>query len=208
MQIVIGTNNRNKADEIISILKSKFSNLFDILSLSDFQQKIEIEETGETFAENAELKSKQIFSVLKIPVISDDSGLEVDILNGAPGVISARYAGKNASDQENRKKLIQELSNFSGDSFSAKFQCVICYYDGSNLIKGTGFCSGRIILTERGTNGFGYDPLFIPDGYDKTFAEMPAEIKNKISHRSNAFSDFLNNFQFFINQKFEREKKY
>ena len=202
MQIVIGTNNRNKANEIITIFKSNFSNLFDIKLLSDFQQKIEVDETGTSFAENAELKAKQIHQLLKVPVIADDSGLEVDILNGNPGVFSARYAGINASDSDNREKLIKELSKYPQDSYPAQFQCVICYYDGENLIQGQGICRGYIILQERGNNGFGYDPLFIPDGYKQTFAEICPDIKNQISHRSKALFDLLSNYKSFLNQKY------
>jgi len=201
MQIVIGTNNSNKSNEIITILESNFSNLFEFLTLSDFPQKIEVEETANSFAENAELKARGIYNQLHIPVITDDSGLEVDILNGQPGIYSARYAGENKNDSENRKKLIKELSRFGCDSFPAQFQCVICYFDGKNLIKGYGICRGKIILEERGKNGFGYDPLFIPDGYDKTFAELEPETKNRISHRSKALLDFVYNFNNFLNRE-------
>ncbi|MCE5304492.1 MAG: RdgB/HAM1 family non-canonical purine NTP pyrophosphatase [Chloroherpetonaceae bacterium] len=201
MQIVIGTNNAHKANEIISIIKSNFSDRFDFLTLADFlPNKIEINETGSTFSENAELKARGIFNILKVPVIADDSGLEVDILGGQPGVFSARYSGIGASDEDNRLKLVHQLSNFSDNIFPAQFQCVLCYFDGTHTIKGKGICMGSIILQERGSNGFGYDPMFIPEGYEMTFAELPPEIKNAISHRSKALSDFLNNFKSFINQ--------
>ncbi len=201
MQIVIGTNNHNKSNEIIKILESNFSNPFDFLTLSNFSQKIEVEETANSFAENAELKARGIYDILHIPVIADDSGLEVDILNGQPGIYSARFAGDNKNVSDNRKKLINELSHFEGDSFSAQFQCVICFFDGENLIKGFGTCHGKVILEERGRNGFGYDPLFVPEGYDKTFAELEPEIKNRISHRSQALKDFVNNFKTFLKRK-------
>lgn len=182
MKILLATNNHHKVEEI----KHKLSNLDGITFVTPRELGIELspDENGATFMDNAEIKARAFYQVAKIPVIADDSGLLVEQLNGRPGVNSARYAGENASDKENRDKLVSEL-DFSKDT-SARFHCVICLYDGTLDYFAHGVVHGKIIPDERGTGGFGYDHIFVPDGYDETFAEISQEVKNRISHRGNA----------------------
>ena len=182
-KIIIATKNKGKLNDIKEIFKDYD---IEILSFLDFDKSPDVEETGKTFEENAKLKAKACFDEYGIPSIGDDSGLVVEQLNGAPGIYSARYAGENANDFLNNEKLIKEIQKFS-EPHRAKFVCVASYYDGEKFISAYGEVNGRIITEPRGNNGFGYDPLFISNGYDKTFGEFSLEEKNKISHRSMAF---------------------
>lgn len=182
-KILIATKNKGKLYDIREIFKDLD---IEILSFNDFDNFPEVEETGKTFEENANLKAKACYEKFKIPSIGDDSGLVVEQLNGEPGIFSARYAGENANDFLNNEKLIKEIQKFP-EPHRAKFVCVASYYDGERFINAYGEVKGRIITGPKGKNGFGYDPLFIPNGYDKTFAELSHEEKNKISHRSMAF---------------------
>lgn len=181
--ILIATTNKGKMNDIREIFKDL--NL-EILSFLDFDDYPEVIEDGNTFESNAIKKAKAAYEYFKLPVIADDSGLSVEQLNGAPGVISARYAGENASDDDNNKKLIRELEKFPKPHL-AKYICVAVYYNGSHLKAVDGDCKGRIIKQGRGNNGFGYDPYFIPDGYELTMGELSLQEKNKISHRLKAF---------------------
>jgi XTP/dITP diphosphohydrolase len=156
----------------------------ELVSLNDFPEIPDIAETGSTFEENAWLKAEQVYKITGIPVIADDSGLEVDYLNGAPGVFSARYAGENAADDANCNKLLKKLAGI--EERKANFRCVIIYYDGKNKNIFEGICSGEIIHEKRGNKGFGYDPLFVPVGFIETFGELDEDIKNRISHRGRA----------------------
>ncbi len=183
MKIIFATQNAGKANEVKNIF---YDSVYEIISLADLKNNIEIEENGKTFYDNALIKAKSIFEIYKLPVIADDSGLEVEQLNGEPGVYSARYAGKNCTYDDNNKKIIKELRNFAEPHF-AKFVCTSIYYDGKYILTSVGELNGRIILQPRGRNGFGYDPIFQPDGYDKTLAELSLEEKNKISHRAKSF---------------------
>ena len=146
---------------------------------------IEIEEIGSTFEENSFLKAHGVMEAAGADAIADDSGLAVDALNGAPGVYSARFAGEGASDEENNAKLLRLLVEVPDEKRTARFVCVItlCRTDGT-VITAKGECRGRILRAPRGRGGFGYDPLFVPDGYDRTFAELNEEQKNIISHRA------------------------
>lgn len=182
-KILIATTNRGKLNDIREILKDLNLN---IISFLDFKDYPDVEETGETFEANARLKAEVAFEKYKIPVIADDSGLSVEQLNGAPGVISARFAGENATDEDNNKKLIRELEKHP-EPHLAKYICVAVYYDGNEFIEAYGECKGKIVKNGRGTNGFGYDPYFIADGFELTMGEMSLEDKNKISHRVRAF---------------------
>lgn len=184
-KIVLASKNRGKIKEVKHILQNSE---IELISLLDFEDFPEIEETGTTFRENAVIKAEAVYNRLGIPAIGDDSGLAVDQLNGGPGVYSARYSGENATDEKNNKKLIKELKNFP-EPHPAKFVCTAVYFDGRAYITAVGEIAGRIINEPRGENGFGYDPYFLPDGYDITTAEMPLEEKNKISHRSKAFNE-------------------
>jgi len=139
------------------------------------------------FEGNAKIKAEIIFNTFKLPTIADDSGIVALQLGNEPGIYSARYAGENANDEENNIKLIERLKSFP-EPHNAKFVCAAVYYFGADFIVAMGEIAGSIIKKPRGTNGFGYDPLFLPDGYEKTTAELPPEIKNKISHRFKAFN--------------------
>ncbi len=184
-KVVIATTNNGKLNEI----KRKFSDLgLNVLSISDFPGFPEIIEDGKSFEENAEKKARIVFEITGIPAIGDDSGLKVEQLNGEPGIYSARYSGEGATYDSNNKKLLEELEKFSLPHL-AKFVCVAVYFDGKNNFVKRGELSGQIIKTPRGTNGFGYDPVFIPDGFNVTLAEMTMEEKNRISHRAKAFGD-------------------
>jgi XTP/dITP diphosphohydrolase len=184
-RILIATTNKGKLTEIKKIL----SDLpFEFLSLSDFDLVPEVIEDKETFIENAKKKAKEIFDLFQIPVIADDSGLSVDQLGGKPGVYSARYSGVNSTDKKNNVKLVSELKGLPSPH-KARFISVAVYYNGVEYISATGELNGDIILEPRGKNGFGYDPLFIPDGYKNTLAELTFEEKNRISHRAKAFNE-------------------
>lgn len=188
-KILIASGNIHKISEIKSVLKMSPNIL--ILSLKDFGIKIVVKEDGKTLQENALIKAKKINSVLRMPTISDDTGLFVDALNGAPGIYSARYAGEIAGYKENRMKLLSEMRNVQRDKRSAHFKSVICFYvNDKEHYFFEGVCKGKIIYEEKGKNGFGYDSIFVPDGLNKTFAEMTDSDKNKISHRANALEQF------------------
>ncbi|WP_042275978.1 ribonuclease PH [[Clostridium] dakarense] len=192
-EVVIATNNAHKLEEIGSILED-----FDytIYSLKDVDLGgIEIVEDGKTFEHNALIKARTIAKLTNKISISDDSGLEVDAIGKKPGVYSARYAGENATDEENREKLVKALNNVPMSKRTARFVSAIAvvFPDGKEfVVRGT--CEGSIGFEEKGKNGFGYDPLFIVDGYNKTFGEIPATIKNSISHRANALKLMKNEF--------------
>ncbi len=184
-EVVIATNNAHKLEEIGAILEDFDYNIY---SLKDVDLGgIEIVEDGKTFEHNALIKARTIAKMTKMIAISDDSGLEVDAIGKKPGVYSARFAGENATDEENRQKLIKSLVNIPASQRTARFVSAIAvvFPDGKEfVVRGT--CEGTIGFEEKGKNGFGYDSLFIVNGYNKTFAEMPATIKNSISHRSNS----------------------
>ena len=183
MRIIIASGNKGKIKEVRNI----FSNsTFEIISLEEIGYNEEIEENGNSFEENAFIKADTIYNKYKLPVIADDSGLSVEQLNGNPGVYSARYAGENATYDDNNKKLISELENLPKPHL-AKFNCYAVYVDDKNRIAVSGELPGEIISEYKGSNGFGYDPIFKVDGYIETLAEMSLEDKNKISHRAKAF---------------------
>ena len=191
-RLVIATGNTHKTEEIRKLLGPYIKIIEDLKSYPEIG---EIEETGLTFEENASLKASAVGEFLgeNSLVLSDDSGLEVCALSGEPGVYSARYAGDNASDDENRKKLLRKLNEIDSDmsDWSASFKCVMTLVKGSNkLATFEGSVQGTICDEERGENGFGYDSIFIPEGYENTFAELPSETKNSISHRYQALEAF------------------
>jgi XTP/dITP diphosphohydrolase len=195
MNILIGSNNQHKLKEIKEIFALHKIDVNLSLPNQISSQKFEIIESGNTFEENAIIKAKAFFEVFHMPVISDDSGLEVFALGGKPGVYSSRFAGEEATDKMNREKLINELKSLGLNESPAQFKTSICFYDGDLILKAEGICKGIIITEERGNNGFGYDPLFIPDGFIYTFAQLNDEEKNKISHRANALTNFLTIFE-------------
>ena len=181
MKIVFATNNQHKLSEIRDILGSQF----EVVSLSEIGCHEDIPETGSTLEENALMKARYIHDNYHISCFADDTGLEVDALNGAPGVYSARYAGGEGHDSEaNMRKLLQELGN--NNNRHARFRTVIALILNDEPVTFEGIVEGEIIKERRGGEGFGYDPIFQPIGYTETFAELGADIKNKISHRAHA----------------------
>ena len=187
-RLLIATRNRHKTQELAAMLGSGFQ-VEDLSAHSDFP---EVDETGVTFLENAALKavtaSKHFGSDLL--VMADDSGLEVDALGGAPGVRSARFAGPVANDLSNLELLLEKLAGVA--ERSARFRCVIAVAANGRLLESfDGACEGRIIDAPRGKHGFGYDPVFVPEGHSETFAEIGSAIKNQISHRANALQRAL-----------------
>ena len=189
-RLVIATGNTHKTEEIRKLLDPFIKSIDDLQSYPEIG---EIPETGSTFEDNAALKAIAVGNYLGDSswVLSDDSGLEVSALNGRPGVFSARFAGENASDSENRKKLLKELKDGDPDrlDWSASFRCVMILVKGkSKLAKFEGSVHGVISDVEKGYHGFGYDSIFIPEGFESTFAELPLEVKNSMSHRGRALN--------------------
>ncbi|MBQ8589430.1 MAG: XTP/dITP diphosphatase [Firmicutes bacterium] len=188
MIIVAATQNKHKIEEISAITEPLG---MEIVSRKDAGvPDFEVEEDGETFEENSEKKARAIMEVCGKITIADDSGLMVDALGGAPGVYSARYAGEDGNDAKNNVKLLAMLTDVPMAERTAKFVSVITmvYPDGTKLVA-RGEVRGHIIFEEKGTNGFGYDPLFVPEGFTKTFAELTSEEKNKVSHRASALRE-------------------
>ncbi|HZV13132.1 MAG TPA: XTP/dITP diphosphatase [Candidatus Kapabacteria bacterium] len=186
-KIVLATHNQGKVKEISAMLGDL---PVHIISVADAGFDDEIEETGATLEENALLKARTIREKINLPipapVLADDTGLEVDALNGAPGVRSARYAGERQSDADNRAKLLHALSGVPPEKRGAQFRCVLALIDKRGEHSFEGVCKGSIAQEEKGSSGFGYDAIFIPAGHQKTFAEMAAEEKNALSHRGKA----------------------
>lgn len=186
MEIVIASHNLHKVREFREMLKG-FKNL-DVLSLVDFPDYKLPPETGSTFQENANLKAQHAANTLNKWVLADDSGLVVPALGGQPGIFSQRYAGDDATDSENRQKLLKEMKNLEEENRHAYFECCLSLANPQGVVKSvTGTVEGRIGLKEVGRNGFGYDPIFIKNDYTKTFAQLDEATKNKISHRRKAF---------------------
>ena len=186
MKLLIATNNNKKLNEIREIL---YGSAIEVLSMDDVGIDVEVEESGLTFAENALIKARELFKISGVPTLADDSGLVVEALGGAPGVFSARYSGVEGvnKDNANIEKLLKELSK-TDKNRKAYFMCAIAFIDelgNENVVEGQ--CHGSIGNEKKGNNGFGYDPVFIVDGFNgKTMAELEPEIKNSISHRGNA----------------------
>ena len=189
MRIVFATNNQHKLSEIRQILGSRV----EVLSLKDIGCNADIPETGSTLEENALQKAQYVYDNYHIDCFADDTGLEVDALDGAPGVYSARYAGGEGHDSEaNMTKLLGELGE--NNNRRARFRTVIALIQQGEVHEFEGIVNGQIIRERRGGEGFGYDPIFQPDGYDQTFAELGLEVKNNISHRARAtqkLADYL-----------------
>ena len=182
--LLIATRNPGKIGEITAILEGI---PMRIISLADIPAIPEVEEDGSTLEQNALKKARLAFAATRYPSLSDDTGLEVFSLNMAPGVRSARYSGEDATYDMNNEKLLAELSRLPENERSARFRCVAAYVDEYKELVTEGVCNGTIALACRGDGGFGYDPLFIPEGYTLTFAELSRDVKNSISHRSRAF---------------------
>ena len=192
VEIILASNNQNKLRE----MKEKLLPLgFLVMSQAEAGCNIDVEETGTTFKENAEIKAEAIYKALNKPVIADDSGLVVDALDGKPGVYSHRFAGENATDADRIQKILTMLKDIPEEKRTAHFECCICYIDASGKKSFfEGRAEGSIGFEPKGNNGFGYDPIFIYEG--RTFAERTADEKNAVSHRGRAvekFVEFLEN---------------
>lgn len=180
-RLVIATRNAHKTEEIRGMIGDKF----EVLDATDFPELEPVEETGTTFLENASLKAVAVSKTVDGMVLSDDSGLEVDALGGAPGVYSSSYGGEEGNHARNNARLLAEMKGREGHS--ARFRCVMVLAKGGEVLETfQGKVEGRILDEERGGGGFGYDPLFVPAGHQGTFAELGAEVKNDLSHRARA----------------------
>ena len=186
MELIFATHNQNKVEEITAILPP----VIEIKSLRDINFKNEISETSETLQGNALIKARTIFNQFKRNCFADDTGLEVEVLNGNPGVLSARYAGNQNIAIDNIKKLLRKLKNH--DNRKAQFRTVIALIYDRNEYFFEGIIKGKIIREAKGNNGFGYDPIFQPENYFLSFAQLDKEEKNKISHRAKAFRKLIN----------------
>lgn len=191
MELVFATNNKHKIEEVAHLLRG-----FHLLSLKDINFREELAETGITLEANARQKATYVYEKFGLSCFADDTGLEIEALNGKPGVYSARYAGEEKSAKKNIKKVLKELQGV--DNRKANFSTVIYLIINNKHYSFEGKVSGIISTGLKGNKGFGYDPIFIPNGYDKSFAEMPLEEKNKISHRAIAvkkLTEFLNAYK-------------
>ena len=192
MDLVFATNNKHKIEEVQHLLKNKIR----LLSLSDIKCNEELAETGNTLEENARQKANYVYKKFGVNCFADDTGLEIEALNGKPGVLSARYAGDKKDSGKNIEKILQELN--ASKNRKARFNTIISLIIDKKEYLFDGIINGKIAIEKQGDKGFGYDPIFIPDGFDKSFAEMPLEEKNKISHRALAIkkiADFLNSLK-------------
>lgn len=196
-EIIIASGNKGKIAEFRTLFKQKD---IKVRSLADLTVDIpEIEETGDTFTENAQIKAETVSRIINAPVIADDSGLVVDALDGRPGVYSARYAGEETNDVKNYEKILQEMQFIDNIKRTARFVAVLALArPGESTVYFEGHCEGIIAQEASGEFGFGYDPIFIPDGFNKTMAQLSEEEKNKISHRYHALqklTDWLSKHQ-------------
>lgn len=183
-KLLLASRNQNKKRELQEILKGM---KLDVLTLDEINSIPEVEEDGNSFVENAIKKAVETAAKSALVCLADDSGLVVDALNGQPGIYSARYAGPDANDSKNNDKLLSMMKDIEAGHRTARFVCVIAISDkDGNVETVEGSCPGRIAFSPVGSGGFGYDPLFIPDGFEKSFAQLSAEEKNRISHRGKA----------------------
>ena len=187
MQIVLATHNKGMMAEINSLLSSSY----EVLPLDHFPNIKEIPETGKTLKENAFIKARTVFEMTGLPSLADDTGLEVEALGGEPGVFSARYAGEQASYQDNCEKLLKNMMRVPKENREAKFRTVIAYKDDNRELSCDGSVKGEIAQSPKGTFGFGYDSVFYYPSLENTFAELSEEEKNSISHRGRALRKFL-----------------
>ncbi len=182
-RIVLATKNKGKIKEMRELLAPMH---IEVLSLADFSPVDDAEENGATFAENAMIKARYYFAHTGTPCLADDSGLEVDALGGRPGVYSARYSGEDATDAANNAKVLREMEGIEKDKRTARFRCAMALVGEGVELTTDGTCEGALLTEERGSGGFGYDPIFYVPKFDRTLAEMSSEEKNSISHRGAA----------------------
>jgi len=189
-KLLVATNNKGKLAELKDLLSMVD---LQLVSLDDVGITIEIEETGATFADNAALKASGYARLAGMLTLADDSGIEVEALDGRPGVLSARYGGADIGFDRKMSLLLNELEQTADKNRKARFVCsiAIANWTGDIVHAGEGVCGGTIASAPRGTNGFGYDPIFIPDGFDETFGELSDAVKQEISHRSRAFCEII-----------------
>jgi XTP/dITP diphosphohydrolase len=193
MKLLLATRNRNKVVEMQRALAGLG---WQVMMLSDFGGMPEVEEDGATFEENARKKARSAARHSETWILAEDAGLEVDALGGEPGVKSARYCGKGASDADRMRKILDRIINVPEERRTARFRCVMCLVDlAGKEICFDGACEGRIARSARGSAGFGYDPIFIPDGYDQTFAELGLDVKSEISHRARAMRQVIDHLR-------------
>lgn len=196
-QIIIATQNKGKAKDFEALLNPLG---YEVLTLRDVAKDMDVEETGVTFEENAILKAEAVAATLKIPVIADDSGLEIDALGGDPGVYSARYAGEDKSDDANIDKVLDKLADVPETARTARFRCVLAVAAPDKQTETfSGSCEGMILNERRGENGFGYDPIFYVPELDKAMAELLPEEKAAISHRGNAIRELKKAMPLWLN---------
>lgn len=200
MPVVAATGNAHKLREIRQITEK-----YGIRILSKEEAgagDLDVEETGKTFEENSRIKAESIMKATGFSAIADDSGLEVDALDGAPGVYSARFSGEDATDESNNRKLLRLMADIPDDRRQARFVSVVtlCFNNGE-VLTARGECPGRMLRTPAGTGGFGYDPLFLPDGYEETFAQLSEEKKNSMSHRARALAALGEQLSAYENEK-------
>ncbi len=194
-KLLVATFNRGKVKEIIPFLEKHIK---EVICLADLPNAEDVEETGTTFEENAVLKAETQFRNTGLMTLADDSGLEVDALNGEPGVFSARYAGEKATDVENNRKLLAQIRNIPKEERTGRFRCVMAFAMQDKTLTFDGTVEGMIQDRATGDYGFGYDPLFIPDGYDKSFGELGKEVKFKISHRTRALQKVVEHIKNYL----------
>ena len=185
MKVLLASRNANKLGEMRRIFGAALPD-FEVVGLDDVPPYVEVPETGTTFADNALLKAREAFAHTGLPTVADDSGLAVEALNGMPGVLSARWSGRHGDDDANLRLVLAQLSDTPDERLGAAFECAVAFVsaDGERVTHGR--MPGRLIREVRGTNGFGYDPIFVPDGYQVTSAELPSDEKDEISHRGQA----------------------
>lgn len=194
MKLFLATRNRDKVREIKSVLGGLCDRGLEIHTLDEhpaLYARLQWAEDGATFEENALKKARAVYQATGLPTLADDSGLEVFYLNNRPGVYSSRYAGEGCTYEDNIRKLLWEMRGVPQRRRGARFRCVVAFVDGAFEKVVEGVVEGTIAEEPRGTNGFGYDPLFVPLGYQQTFAELPPEIKNQISHRAKALAEII-----------------
>ena len=189
-QILLATRNRKKLEELRRIVAPQLPNLV-VVGLDDVDEYEEVPETGATFGDNALLKAREGFAHTGLPTIADDSGLAVDALNGMPGVLSARWSGRHGDDEANLRLVLGQVADVPDDRRGAAFVCAAAYVDGTIEIVSEGRMPGRLVDAPRGTNGFGYDPIFVADGQDVTNGELAPEVKDEISHRGQALRSLV-----------------
>ena len=201
--IVLASRNLGKIQELERMLERSDLDI-RVMGLRDFPDLPDVDETGSTFIENSLLKARTITEITGIPALADDSGLCIDALNGDPGIFSARWAGVHGDDEANLQKVLTQLSELEDPSLAAKFRCAVVLvfptghqHEGLEIIH-EGVLEGQIVMTPRGNQGFGYDPIFQPTGFQQTTAELPPDVKDRISHRGKAFQAMVPDLREFL----------